>query len=216
MKRKKKSVKFSNFETWEPYYQEILDYFSYDREKDEDAARLLSSLLSRDDVTLLKETCREKTVTVCGNAPCLADELVRIEGTIFAADAATEVLMAQGIRPSAVFTDLDGATDLFLSINAQGTIMVVHAHGDNMPLLRSWVPKFPGPLVGTTQSRPLPRVHNFGGFTDGDRAVFAAHALGAVRVNLIGFDLDDPNVDPVKRGKLRWARTLLGLLGHEL
>lgn len=209
-------MKFSNFEAWEPYYQEILDYFSFDREKDEEAAMLLSTLLTRDDSAVLERACRGATVTVCGNAPCLCDELQTIEGTVWAADAATEVLVAQGIRPSAVFTDLDGATELFCTINTQGTIMVVHAHGDNMPLLRFWVPKFRGPVVGTTQSHPLPRVHNFGGFTDGDRAVFAAHALGAVKVNLIGFDLDDPTVDPMKRGKLRWARRLLGLLGHEL
>lgn len=209
-------MKFSNFEAWEPYYREILDYFSFDREKDEEAAKLLSTLLTRDDIAMLERTCQGATVTVCGNAPGLCDELQKIEGTVWAADAATEVLVAQGIRPSAVFTDLDGATEIFLTINTQGTIMVVHAHGDNIPLLRSWVPKFRGPVVGTTQSHPLPWVHNFGGFTDGDRAVFAAHALGAVKVNLIGFYLDDPSVEPVKRGKLRWARTLLGLLGHEL
>ncbi|MDD1718303.1 MAG: hypothetical protein LUO88_04425, partial [Methanoregulaceae archaeon] len=89
-----------------------------------------------------------------------------------------------------------------------------HAHGDNIPLIRHWVPRFTGPFVATTQTRPLPGVHNWGGFTDGDRAVFAAHALGAKQVVLAGFDLDDPRVDPFKRGKLRIARRLLVLLGH--
>ena len=69
--------------------------------------------------------------------------------------------------------------------------MVVHAHGDNIPLLKHWVPRFTGPLVATTQSTPLPHVHNFGGFTDGDRAVFAADELGAASITLVGFDLDD-------------------------
>jgi len=103
-----------------------------------------------------------------------------------------------------------------VEMNRQGTVVVVHAHGDNIPLLRTWVPRFSGPLVGTTQAEPFGRIHNFGGFSDGDRAVFAAHALGAADVRLVGFDLDDPSVDPVKRGKLIWARRLLSLLGHDI
>jgi len=203
-----------DFAEWEPYYEEILAYFGFDRKLDEEAGRLLASLIPRDDLPLLEKAIREKTVTVCGNAPCLKDELGKIRGTVLAADAAIEVLAARGIRADAVFTDLDGATDTLLAANRNGTIAVVHAHGDNMPLLRAWVPKFTGPLVATTQAAPLPRVYNFGGFTDGDRAVFAAVSLGAAAVRIIGFDLDDPDVEPFKRGKLAWARKLLGLIGY--
>jgi uncharacterized Rossmann fold enzyme len=101
-------------------------------------------------------------------------------------------------------------------MNRRGTIMVIHAHGDNIPLLKNWVPRFEGPVVATTQSAPRMRVHNFGGFTDGDRAVFAADGLGAAPITIIGFDLDDRDVDPMKRGKLFWARYLLRLIGHDL
>lgn len=209
-------MKFSNFEEWEPYYQRILDDFSFDRGKDEEAAKLLADLLSRDDIALLDLQARGQVVTVAGNAPSLDRERDRWKGTLWAADAAAERLSVHGDRPQAVFTDLDGASDAFLDMNDRGTIMVVHAHGDNIPLLRYWVPRFPGPLVGTTQSRPFGHVYNFGGFTDGDRAVFAAHALDAREVRIIGFDLDDTQVDPVKRGKLLWARELLHLIGHDL
>jgi uncharacterized Rossmann fold enzyme len=204
-----------NFEEWEPHYLQILDYFGFSREDDEKAARVLAGLLTRDDLPRLSTLCRGAEITVCGNAPTLKHELASVRGTVFAADAASEVLLDHGIRPAAVFTDLDGATDRYLEMNREGTVMVVHAHGDNIPLLRHWVPRFPGPLVGTTQSSPLPHVHNFGGFTDGDRAVFAADALGASEIRLAGFDCGDASVDPVKRGKLSWARTLLGLLGYE-
>ncbi|HXW99032.1 MAG TPA: 6-hydroxymethylpterin diphosphokinase MptE-like protein, partial [Methanomicrobiales archaeon] len=112
--------------------------------------------------------------------------------------------------------DLDGATCDFIRMNEAGTVIVVHAHGDNIPLIRRWVPGFPGPLVGTTQSRPFGMIHNFGGFSDGDRAVFLAHALGAADVLLAGFFIDDPDVGPVKRGKLLFARELLALAGHVL
>lgn len=202
------------FEEWEPLYTEIVTELGLDREKDEEAARVLASLVPRDDLPLLEMLCRGRTVTVCGNAPCLERELPVVQGTVFAADAAADVLAAHGRRIDAVFTDLDGATDLFLELNRNGTVMVVHAHGDNIPLIRHWVPRFTGPFVATTQTRPLPGVYNWGGFTDGDRAVFAAHALGAKEVVLAGFDLDDPRVDPFKRGKLRIARRLLSLLGH--
>jgi uncharacterized Rossmann fold enzyme len=204
------------FEEWEPLYEEILDYFAFEREGDEEAARVLAALLPRDDLPALAALVEGQTVTVCGNAPCLKGEIGEIEGKVLAADAAAEVLYAHGVRPDAVFTDLDGATDVLLEMNEAGTIVVVHAHGDNIPLVRHWTPRFGGPLVGTTQAAPFGHVHNFGGFSDGDRAAFAAHALGAAEVRLVGFDLDDPDVDPVKRGKLAWARRLLALLGHDL
>jgi uncharacterized Rossmann fold enzyme len=209
-------MKFSRFEDWEPYYLRILAHFSFDRAKDEEAAILLARLLARDDLPLLEGILRGRPATVCGNGPNLGEELGRIRGTLIAADGAANRLYARGLRPDAIVTDLDGATDAFLRMNQGGTVIVVHAHGDNMALLRSWVPRFSGPLVGTTQARPFDGIYNFGGFSDGDRAVFLAHALGASEVVLAGFFLDDPGVDPVKRDKLLFARELLRLAGHDL
>jgi uncharacterized Rossmann fold enzyme len=216
MKPGMKAPVFPGFEDWEPYYLRILGDLGFDRAKDEEAARILASLLHRDDLPALERRIRGKAVTVCGNGPNLAAELDRVRGTVIAADGAANRLHARGIRPAAVATDLDGATEAFLAMNRAGTVMVVHAHGDNMDLLRFWVPLFPGPLVGTTQAGPFGRIHNFGGFSDGDRAVFLALALGAAEVTLAGFFLDDPGVNPVKRKKLLWARTLLGLAGYDL
>jgi uncharacterized Rossmann fold enzyme len=216
MKSRKNGLIFAGFEEWEPYYLRILAHFHFDRARDEEAAALLASLLTRDDLPLLEGCIRGRPVTVCGNAPSLTEELGRIKGTVIAADGAANRLYARGICPEAIVTDLDGATDAFAEMNRAGTVIVVHAHGDNMDLLRRWVPRFPGPLVGTTQSRPFDGIHNFGGFSDGDRAVFLADALGASEVVLAGFDLDDPTVGPVKRGKLLFARELLRLAGHDL
>jgi len=204
------------FKDWEPHYCEILAYFGFDRAGDEEAARLLASLMPRDNLLSLAALTCDNPVTVCGNAPCLKDELGKIHGVVFAADAAADVLDVHGIRPDAVFTDLDGASDRLLELNESGTIVIVHAHGNNIALLKHWVPRFKGPLVATTQSNPLPHVHNFGGFSDGDRAVFAADELGAEQITLVGFDLDDKDVDPLKRGKLFWARKLLALIGHHV
>ncbi|MBQ3684120.1 MAG: DUF115 domain-containing protein [Methanomicrobium sp.] len=226
------------FEEWEPHYKNILDFFGFDRTGDEDAAVLARSLTDKDDIAVLKDAVCGKKVTVCGNAPSLLEDMrlgrrIRRAGTesgkgeacsapspsgevIFAADAAADRLFAKGIRPDIVSTDLDGCEDSFLEMNRAGTIMVVHAHGDNMPLLKSWIPRLEGPLVLTTQSRPIERVYNFGGFTDGDRAVFAADELGAAEITLAGFDLDDKDVVPMKHGKLMIARDLLALLDFRI
>ena len=204
-------------EVWDEYYVKILDYFGFSREDDEEAARLLSSILPGNDISLLTDTISGSDIIVAGNAPSLPDDIKKtdFEGKIvIAADAAARVMKKGGVIPDIVFTDLDGLDDDVLEMNEAGTILAVHAHGDNMPLVKSWVPKMKGPVVGTTQSTPLENVYNFGGFSDGDRGVFAAYELGAKSVSLIGFDLDDKSVDPVKHGKLMIARKLLHLLGH--
>ncbi|HJJ85022.1 MAG TPA: DUF115 domain-containing protein [Methanocorpusculum sp.] len=206
-------------EVWDEYYVRILDYFGFSREDDEEAARLLSSILPGNDISLLTDTISGSDIIVAGNAPSLPDDIKKtdFEGKIvIAADAAARVMKKGGVIPDIVFTDLDGLDDDVLEMNEAGTILAVHAHGDNMPLVKSWVPKMKGPVVGTTQSTPLENVYNFGGFSDGDRGVFAAYELGAKSVSLIGFDLDDKSVDPVKHGKLMIARKLLHLLGHDI
>ncbi len=85
-----------NFEIWEPYYCEILEYFGFDRTQDEEAARLLASLMTRDNILSLASLTHGNEVTVCGNAPCLRDELDKIRGVVFAADAAAEVPRCTG------------------------------------------------------------------------------------------------------------------------
>ena len=42
--------------------------------------------------------------------------------------------------------------------------------------------------IGTTQTNPFNKIQNFGGFTDGDRAVFLASYFGAKKVILFGMD----------------------------
>jgi uncharacterized Rossmann fold enzyme len=67
--------------------------------------------------------------------------------------------------------------------------MVVHAHGDNITQVRRILPKLSERVIGTTQVEPFGKLYNFGGFTDGDRAAFIAHELGASKIWLAGMDL---------------------------
>jgi 2-amino-4-hydroxy-6-hydroxymethyldihydropteridine diphosphokinase len=205
------------YEEWEPLYHEICEYFSFDPADDERAAQITSSLSSADASDALKKLIAGQQITVCGNAPCLKGQVQDgvIPGVIIAADAAAGVLLECGIRPDVIVTDLDGIDEYAVDMNKKGTIMVIHAHGDNIPRIQTWVPRFSGPLVLTTQGKPFTNMHNFGGFSDGDRAVYMADECNASTIHLLGFDCDDQSVPPVKRGKLIWARRLLANIGYE-
>lgn len=207
-----------DFEEWEPIYERIVEEFGFSRQADEEAARLLDGLLEKKELYPLELLRRRISdgVTVYGNAPRLEEELLSadLSGMVIAADGATSALMrVVGRVPDIIVTDLDGDVADQLAASAQGAIVVVHAHGDNMEALKRYVPRFSGPVMGTTQARPFGHLHNFGGFTDGDRAVLMARHLGA-SVRLIGFDFEEPRPkegrdSEAKKRKLSWARRLI-------
>lgn len=211
-------------EQWLPLYHEICGDFGYDEEADARSADALSSLLASMDVPALewlKSSCPE-TVTVCGDAPSLREAVRRRppRGYTVAADRATSVLMDEGLRPDAIVTDLDGAIEDQLRANAQGSIVYVHAHGDNTDAVKRFVPSFRGKVVGTCQGPPSGRLVNMGGFTDGDRAVCIFAALGAKRIVLEGFDFENPSPKPsrapdVKARKLLWARKIIRIVSEQ-
>ena len=53
-----------DFDVWEPYYCEILEYFGFDRAQDEEAARVLASLMTRDNLLSLTALTCDNEVTV--------------------------------------------------------------------------------------------------------------------------------------------------------
>lgn len=205
------------FSEWEPLYTEILADFDFNRSEDVASARILADLLHGRAGALagtpanLRSIISGRDVAVCGNAPSLASEINSImpDQIVIAADGATTVLMANRIIPDVIVTDLDGTIEDIISASEKGSFVVVHAHGDNIPAVRSVVPLLGGRVLGTTQSEPFGDIHNFGGFSDGDRCVFLAKASGAASVMLFGFDYDDPDVNDVKKKKLGWAKRLI-------
>lgn len=211
-----------NFAAWEPIYERILEDFGFDRKGDEEAARFLSLMLTEKNTSNLseiKEKISERPVLVCGNAPGLRIELLKLDLSSFviiAADGAAAVLMDMGRVPDVICTDLDGNSeaDIEKEILAceQGSIVLIHAHGDNMDKLEKYVPRFRR-FIATTQAQPVDNVYNFGGFSDGDRCVFVARKFGAKSIRLAGFDFEDPGVNPIKKKKLKWAKELIGMLG---
>ena len=106
--------------------------------------------------------------------------------TVVADGATTALLHVAKAVPDVIVTDLDGVVSDIVSAQRQGSIVVIHAHGDNIEQLNSFVPDFPR-AIGSTQVEPRPNVYNFLGFTDGDRAVFLAAAMGA-KADCVGWD----------------------------
>ncbi|MGQ9582026.1 MAG: 6-hydroxymethylpterin diphosphokinase MptE-like protein [Thermoplasmatota archaeon] len=222
-----------DFSEWEKYYEQILLDFGFERSKDEEAAGVLAGLttgMSLAGVEDLRQHLADKEVFVFGNGPSLEEALKgrSFGGTLVAADGATTALMARGLVPHIIVTDLDGRVEDQLAANERGAIVVVLAHGDNIAALREWVPRFTGRIVATSQSAPVKHLLSFGGFTDGDRAVFLADHFGARRIVLVGFDfgsdrspysMDDEEMDLSDRGrvkmrKLTWANVLIAMLDN--
>ena len=106
---------------------------------------------------------------------------------IVSADGATKALIEIGLKPDIIVTDLDGYLPAIVYSNLKNSYVVVHAHGDNIDKLISYV-RFFRKIIGTTQVMPLPKIYNFGGFTDGDRCIYLAYSLKARYVLLFGMD----------------------------
>jgi hypothetical protein len=60
----------------------------------------------------------------------------------------------------------------------KGSIVLIHAHGDNVDKLEKYVPRFKR-FVATTQARPFDEVYNFEGFNDGERCFFVVREFRA-------------------------------------
>jgi len=208
-----------NFADWEPVYEEIIVDFGFDRAADERARDVLADLLGPDhpfDPGRLR-TFADATVVVAGAAPSLPEEADRAAAPavdlVVAASTAADTLREAGVDVDLMVTDLDKNPGTVVDLTRAGTPVAIHAHGDNVPAVREWVPQCAAEhLLPTTQAAPVGPVENYGGFTDGDRGAFLADAFGAAELRFVGWDLDDPDVDPIKRRKLSWAERLLAWL----
>lgn len=216
-----------NFKDWDAWYNRILSTFGYSRREDQYAADVLSRLLGEKAIPLdgLRKLVCNQPVLIFGAGPSLEDDLkglmaVGVLGAfvlVSADGATTAVLHVSKAVPRIVVTDLDGKIEDLLHADRLGAVMVVHGHGDNIPKLERIVPKLVH-TIGTTQVKARPNVYNFGGFTDGDRAVFLAVEMGAKLIVLAGMDFgrdvgkySKAKARPidVKRMKLKMGKTLL-------
>lgn len=217
------------FGLWEKYYTEILEDFGFSRENDEKSAKLLDEILSTEGCLTLEQlkefvSFSDKFI-IFGAGPSLKEHVLFLKENydlkdyvLVAADGATTALIEQRIAPDIVVTDLDGNLDDILLANVRGANVAIHAHGDNIVKIAN-ITQFFTSVLGTTQAQPVGNLYNFGGFTDGDRALFLAVALDAREITLAGMDFGNivtrysrPNIetdtaeaDEFKKKKLAYA-----------
>lgn len=214
------------------WYPQIRKTFGYSLEEDMRAERILHRLLEKQGLTFekVKPILENKSVIIYGAGPSLPSDISMITKKYtsrslihVAADGAAYALLEHDIVPSIVVTDLDGLdADILAQLNLLGTIFAVHAHGDNIDLVKKYVPRVANRVIGTVQSIPSTPLINAGGFTDGDRAVCLVEAAKPTQILLAGMDfgpilgkyskpfLDKDVIAPTeKRKKLEIAKEIV-------
>ena len=220
-----------DYKDWESTYKKIVSDCHFSTEADEKAADVLNNLVKKKRLISVKKLdglLNDKEVFVFGAGHSLDSSLIihkkrLINKVKISADGATSALLKHAIYPDVIVTDLDGNISDQIKANKNGSITIIHAHGDNIDALKTHLPKFNGYLAGTTQINPeyYDNLHNFGGFTDGDRGIFLADHFHAKRIYLIGFDFNNEvgeysfakNKDKIlKLKKLKWCKHLIEIL----
>ena len=184
-------------------YIEIAKILDLDVGKDMEAAEILDRLIDNSnkkfDLKILEGLIKGKAVIVFGAGPSLKTDIKKVKAnelwkkcTLIAADGAIKALLEENIIPEINVTDLDGDVKSIFKANGEGTITLIHAHGDNIPSVKKYVPEFKNIIFGTTQVQEsmesFKNIYNFGGFTDGDRCVFLARHFKARTIALAGMD----------------------------
>ena len=179
---------------WDKKYAEISREFNFDKRNDLESAIILDIILRNSNLLKkIEKMIAGKSVFVVGAGPSLSVAIPILKkfkkNLKIVADSAVKPLIENGIKPDIIVTDLDGDENSLKKIGKTNTIFVVHAHGDNITRLQM-VENFKN-CIGTTQTKAFSKIQNFGGFTDGDRAVFLANHFDAKKIILFGMDFEN-------------------------
>jgi len=186
------------WEEWKPFYLDIVEKLELDVQADRMATALLADLLEDIDpeplLRDLKELVAGCTVIVCGAGPSLERHLETVidskefsNAVYVAAGGAISAFVNLGLNCDIIVTDLDGRMEHIREAVEHGTLAIVHAHGDNIEVVREFVPSL-GEVLGSTQVEPTDNVFLWGGFTDGDRACHIVAQNAPRRIVLAGMD----------------------------
>ncbi len=208
------------FDDWEPWYRQIVDDLGLSMAEDALAGEELIKLSQGHHIIGTEEirSLMSGTVTILGASRCLeADiEAYGVEGTMVVAGSAIDRVLRSDLSPDVLVTDLDGSSQAHIDCSATGTVLVIHAHGDNRDLMVDILPHIDGSIHLTMQACPVEGTHNYGGFTDGDRAAMMAAHFGSRHIRLLGFDTSEAvtyhGSAANKARKLRWADRLLAII----
>lgn len=221
---------------WNIWYKKICKDFNFSEDDDKYSADILNNLIKKYGKFNKSHLHVHNKCIVFGAGPSIKKHIQLIKNnfnlnnyTLIAADGATTALLEENIIPSIIVTDLDGNIDSILKSNKRGSILYVHAHGDNVNKIKKYVPKLKN-IIPTTQTKPYDLLENHGGFTDGDRAVhIALYDLKIKDITLAGMDFGNiitnysrPEIEvelkeanDIKKLKLVYAKKLIESLKLE-
>ena len=195
---------------------EIRSSFGWSLQSDYDSALQLCANYNKNSP---KITLPEKVTVVGAAAP---PDYVPLGPTIVA-DGAIGALVDYS-KVILIVTDGDGTPYLEKGLN-KGIPICLHAHGDNIDSWKKILEIIDDDQeVILTHQTPydIEGMYNPGGFTDGDRAVCIALALGATEIELVGFSIGEVGAwsaitdEKRKLMKLKWMNRVLKLLFMEI
>lgn len=190
---------------WMKWYKLIINTMGFDPVRDRLATIVLASML-RDmlpPISSVEALVKGRVAVVFGAGPSLPHHIEGLMGAgvltskdvvVVAADGASKALLEHGVTPDIIVTDLDGYSDALIEAASKNSYMIIHGHGDNIDKIKSLVPRVKSitrRVIGTTQVEPIYPTVNFGGFTDGDRAVFITASMAPRAIVLAGMDFGD-------------------------
>jgi uncharacterized Rossmann fold enzyme len=176
----------------------------------------------------LKQKLLDARVVVVVGASVSADDFVGFDfenSVVIAADGSIGGVVELA-DVACVVTDFDGNPYLDKAAEA-GTVFIAHAHGDNISQWQECLDKWrilqnpPALILSHQINETIDGMYNYGGFTDGDRAVCLAIGLGVPveKISLIGFSTTkigkwSGQTNPEKKlEKLAWMLQVLKIIG---
>lgn len=221
----------------------VRTHFGWSYQDDFESAHKLGTLMSSEaplGVLLWSHLMRNKALDSLKKKLHSADKVIIVGASVSISDleqldSANTVLIAADGSVGAVggmsglaciVTDFDGNPHID-KYAKDGMLLIAHAHGDNLAQWQSSLAKWsnlsspPNLILSHQITEVIDGMYNFGGFTDGDRAVCMALSLGVPkdRITLIGFSTDkvgqwsgQTSVER-KLEKLDWMLRILQMLG---
>ena len=187
-------------------YQFIVTELGLDVKADINSTKQVEKLMqkhfpsSREKVLTALENLLKRPCLIAGAGPALEQDFTdcvknKIVDKVIniAVDGTCSLFYQLRILPQIVVTDLDGDWDAILWAIKQGATTLIHAHGDNLEIVKDFFQNFQKDfksnlIWGSTQNNLETDLFNFGGFTDGDRAIFLCFHFQTPLLGLIGFD----------------------------
>lgn len=193
---------------WAEIYQDICNELHINCARDKEASVFLSSF----------HPDSEKLLHLLNHYENLDFTVIGPHGDKFYSRNATITIVADSAidrvqnAPHLIVTDLDGNLNKILEYFHSGSILCIHAHGDNINQMASFMPMVGSSFIGTSQVPEERSLINIEGFTDGDRAVIMADRLGAKTIRLDGFNFSEPVAkknSTDKNLKLKYAEMII-------